>query len=384
MYYGILVNQHHGLREIEFLWSRRTIDSYIDLKIDDIEKTLWRNTRTGVISQWHESMISEITKSGSKVIDEYVEISKLPITTQHKLSLEQVNKIQNNIVDLANNLISGRKSKNLTKLPEIASQLASEIQFYPTLPINELVGNAIAQLLEAVEESEITCLLDVVDQSRFKQLNNMATSSRWEDNCLLLTEIAERKLFRFTHSSFEEYCKSIKITSGSRRVKVGKLIKRFNDADLPLPNNRGQAEILAEIPIESQIDVWTAVLSLDKRITSSLIHYVHNQLIYKQNQPTYQDASTLQRKIRSLVNKYGLTLDKNIKLFLDSVKSEASPLEIKMLRAVLTGLRQQVEKESDVFASPKTPVASSPFSPFPLFLAKKTPPTSIGRELVAC
>jgi hypothetical protein len=384
MYYGILVNQHHGLREIEFLWSRRTIDSYIDLKIDDIEKTLWRNTRTGVISQWHESMISEITKSGSKVIDEYVEISKLPITTQHKLSLEQVNKIQNNIVDLANNLISGRKSKNLTKLPEIASQLASEIQFYPTLPINELVGNAIAQLLEAVEESEITCLLDVVDQSRFKQLNNMATSSRWEDNCLLLTEIAERKLFRFTHSSFEEYCKSIKITSGSRRVKVGKLIKRFNDADLPLPNNRGQAEILAEIPIESQIDVWTAVLSLDKRITSSLIHYVHNQLIYKQNQPTYQDASTLQRKIQSLVNKYGLTLDKNIKLFLDSVKSEASPLEIKMLGAVLTGLRQQVEKESDVFASPKTPVASSPFSPFPLFLAKKTPPTSIGRELVAC
>jgi hypothetical protein len=387
MYYGLPVNQDHGLREIEFLWSRRTIDSYVDLKINDIEKTLWRNTRTGVVTQWNKSMISDITKLGGEVIDGYIEISRLPIAAQHRLAIEQINKLQNNIIDLANNLISGKTKgkKGLTKIPEIAAQLSSELKFYPVLRVGELISNAIAQLLEAVEESEITCLLDIVDQSRFGQLNSMAISSQWEDNCLLLTEIAEKKLFRFTHPSFEEYCKSVKISSGSRRVKVGKLIKRFKAADLPLPSNRGQAEIVAEIPIENQIVVWTALLSLDKKITSSLIRDVHKQLLYKQvNQPQLQDSSVLQNKIQSLVNKHGLILDKNIKAFLDSVKGDANPIEIRMIRAALDGLRQQVGKEPDVFASPKTSAALLPFSPFPLFLAKRTAQANSDQELVAC
>jgi len=387
MYYGLPVNQDHGLREIEFLWSRRTIDSYVDLKINDIEKTLWRNTRTGVVTQWNKSMISEITKLGGEVIDGYIEISRLPIAAQHRLAIEQINKLQNNIIDLANNLISGKTKgkKGLTKIPEIAAQLSSELKFYPVLRVGELISNAIAQLLEAVEESEITCLLDIVDQSRFGQLNSMAISSQWEDNCLLLTEIAEKKLFRFTHPSFEEYCKSVKISSGSRRVKVGKLIKRFKAADLPLPSNRGQAEIVAEIPIENQIVVWTALLSLDKKITSSLIRDVHKQLLYKQvNQPQLQDSSVLQNKIQSLVNKHGLILDKNIKAFLDSVKGDANPIEIRMIRAALNGLRQQVGKEPDVFASPETSAALIPFSPFPLFLAKRTAQANSDQELVAC
>lgn len=387
MYYGLPVNQDHGLREIEFLWSRRTIDSYVDLKINDIEKTLWRNTRTGVVTQWNKSMISDITKLGGEVIDGYIEISRLPIAAQHRLAIEQINKLQNNIIDLANNLISGKTKgkKGLTKIPEIAAQLSSELKFYPVLRVGELINNAIAQLLEAVEESEITCLLDIVDQSRFGQLNSMAISSQWEDNCLLLTEIAEKKLFRFTHPSFEEYCKSVKISSGSRRVKVGKLIKRFKAADLPLPSNRGQAEIIAEIPIENQIVVWTALLSLDKKITSSLIRDVHKQLLYKQvNQPQLQDSSVLQNKIQSLVNKHGLILDKNIKAFLDSVKGDANPIEIRMIRAALDGLRQQVGKESDVFASPETSAALLPFSPFPLFLAKRTAQANSDQELVAC
>lgn len=113
MYYGLPVNQDHGLREIEFLWSRRTIDSYVDLKINDIEKTLWRNTRTGCVNQWHKSMISDITKLGGEVVDEYIEVSRLPIAAQHKLAVEQINKLQNNIIDLANNLISGKvRGKN--------------------------------------------------------------------------------------------------------------------------------------------------------------------------------------------------------------------------------------------------------------------------------
>lgn len=387
MYYGLPVNQDHGLREIEFLWSRRTIDSYVDLKINDIEKTLWRNTRTGCVNQWHKSMISDITKLGGEVVDEYIEVSRLPIAAQHKLAVEQINKLQNNIIDLANNLISGkvRGKKCLSKIPEIAAQLSNELQFYPALPISELIGNAIARLLEAVEESEITCLLDIVDRSRFGQLNNMAISSQWEDNCLLLTEIAEKKLFRFTHPSFEEYCKSVKVTSGSRRVKVGKLIKRLKAADLPLPSNRGQAEIVAEIPIENQIVVWTALLSLDKKITSSLIHDVHKQLLYKQvNQPQLQDSSMLQNKIQSLINKHGITLDKNIQAFLDSVKGEANPIEIRMIRAVLNGLRQQVDKEPDVLALLEIPAALPPFSPFPLFLAKRTAQANSDQELVAC
>lgn len=387
MYYGLPVNQDHGLREIEFLWSRRTIDSYVDLKINDIEKTLWRNTRTGVVTQWNKSMISDITKLGGEVIDGYIEISRLPIAAQHRLAIEQINKLQNNIIDLANNLISGKTKgkKGLTKIPEIAAQLSSELKFYPVLRVGELISNAIAQLLEAVEESEITCLLDIVDQSRFGQLNSMAISSQWEDNCLLLMEIAEKKLFRFTHPSFEEYCKSVKISSGSRRVKVGKLIKRFKAADLPLPSNRGQAEIVAEIPIENQIIVWTALLSLDKKITSSLIRDVHKQLLYKQvNQPQLQDSSVLQNKIQSLVNKHGLILDKNIKAFLDSVKGDANPIEIRMIRAALNGLRQQVGKEPDVFASPETSAALIPFSPFPLFLAKRTAQVNSDQELVAC
>jgi hypothetical protein len=332
-------------------------------------------------------MISDITKLGGEVIDGYIEISRLPIAAQHRLAIEQINKLQNNIIDLANNLISGKTKgkKGLTKIPEIAAQLSSELKFYPVLRVGELISNAIAQLLEAVEESEITCLLDIVDQSRFGQLNSMAISSQWEDNCLLLTEIAEKKLFRFTHPSFEEYCKSVKISSGSRRVKVGKLIKRFKAADLPLPSNRGQAEIVAEIPIENQIVVWTALLSLDKKITSSLIRDVHKQLLYKQvNQPQLQDSSVLQNKIQSLVNKHGLILDKNIKAFLDSVKGDANPIEIRMIRAALDGLRQQVGKEPDVFASPKTSAALLPFSPFPLFLAKRTAQANSDQELVAC
>lgn len=386
MYYGLPVNQDYGLREIEFIWSRRTIDSYVDLRIVDLDKTLWRNTRTGVISQWQESMVSDISKMGHGVIDEYVEVSRLPTTTQHKLAIEQINKLQTNIVELTNNLISGknRNKKGLTKIPEIAAQLSSELKIYPTLPINDLIGNAIARLLEVVEESEISCLLDVIDQSRFSQLNSMAKSSQWEDNCLLLAEIADKKLFRFTHSSFEEYCKSIKVTSGSRKVKVGKLISRFRADDLPIPSNRSQAEILAEMPIESQSDVWTSVLSLEKKVTSSLIHEVHNQLLCKQVNQSPQDPLLLRKKIEFTISKYGLTLDKNIATFLSSIRGNANPIEIRMMKAILTGLKQQVGKEPDVFASRETPVALTPFSPFPLFLEKRIAQVTSCRELVAC
>lgn len=385
MYYGIPINQDYGLREIEFLWSRRNIDSYVDLKIEHIEKTLWRNCRTGAICKWNRAMISDTAKLGREVIDEYVEISRLPIAVQYKLAMEQVNRLQNSIMDVANSLMGRNGKKKLNKVPEIASQLLSESQFYPTLPIGELVGNAIAKLLEVAEESEIDSLLSVLDQSRFNQLNNMAKSSKWEDNCLLLTEIAEKKLFRFTHTSFEEYCKDIKITSGSRKVKVGKLIKRFRAADLPLPINRGQAEIVAEIPIENQIVVWTALLSLDKKITSSLIHDIHKQILNKQiDKPQLQNSLLLRKKIESMINKHGLSLDKNIKVFLASVKNEANPLEMRMLRAILAELKKQVEKQHHAPASTKTPVECPQSWTFPLLLVGKTAQLRSDQNLVAC
>ncbi len=264
-YYGLKIDGRDSLESIADKWSSRTSHSYIkmDLPTSWYSKTLWRNCKNGIICHVSEKIIGSAIKEKLPVIENYVRVDNLSLVAQKRLSLEYLSPRHEELALFIN--------KDSTTALANTQRLQIEIQ-------HEMHLSSFLHESTPVEEPL---------SQRFKQLDGYLRASDWMSGCIALREIKQNNLFKFGgFTNFADYCKSLEkigLHEANRRVRLAEVIERFESSGVPSPNNKGQATIFIDIPVDNQVPVWQKALSLAAerqcKLSAKLVNEAHAMIL---------------------------------------------------------------------------------------------------------
>lgn len=112
-----------------------------------------------------------------------------------------------------------------------------------------------------------------------------------------LADIRDRRLYRQTHGTFEDYCQrrwQMSRAHAYRMIEAAEVVSPIGDTDLPLPANEGQARELARIPEPDRAEVWRAVIErADGKPTAAAIRETYTARTTATPEPEPDDLLSL-------------------------------------------------------------------------------------------
>lgn len=107
---------------------------------------------------------------------------------------------------------------------------------------------------------------------------------------MALADIRDRKLYRASHRTFEEYCQGRWQMTGSRAyqmIDAANVVSTIVETEVPPPANEGQARELGRVPEPERAAVWAETVErTDGKPTAAAVRETYEQ---RQNPPSDDD-----------------------------------------------------------------------------------------------